>query len=97
MFSFYFFYLFFPHFTSFYTLFMDTIAPAEEIKSHNIHSIAIPALGCGLGGLDWLEVRPRIEKILEQFSRLTAVVFEPDHALCNLSEKYQDIEVGGSG
>lgn len=72
------------------------IALAEQIRSHNILSIAIPALGCGLGGLDWLEVRPRIEKILEQFSRLTAVVFEPDHALCKLSKKYQDIEVGGS-
>ena len=42
---------------------MDTTALAEEIKSHNIHLIAIPALGCGLGELDWLKVRPRIEKI----------------------------------
>ena len=60
------------------------VALAEEIRSHNIHSIAIPALGCGLGGLDWLEVRPRIERILEQFSRLTAVVFEPDHTFIEM-------------
>lgn len=26
-----------------------------------IHSVAIPALGCGLGGLDWDQVRPMIE------------------------------------
>lgn len=59
------------------------IALAEEIRSHNIHSIAIPALGCGLGGLDWLEVRPRIERMSEQFSSLTAVVFEPDYAMAD--------------
>ena len=59
------------------------VALAEEIRSHKILSIAVPALGCGLGGLDWLEVRPRIERILEQFSRLTAVVFEPDNALAD--------------
>ena len=59
------------------------IALAEEIQSHNIHSIAIPALGCGLGGLDWLEVRPRIERMSEQFSGLTAVVFEPENAMAD--------------
>lgn len=29
-----------------------------------LESIAVPALGCGLGGLDWNEVRPLIEKAL---------------------------------
>ena len=29
-------------------------ALAEAIRSHNIQSIAIPPLGSGLGGLDWL-------------------------------------------
>lgn len=31
------------------------------VRSWGIRSIAIPALGCGLGGLDWSDVRPRIE------------------------------------
>ena len=53
------------------------VALAEEIRSYNIQSIAIPPLGSGLGGLDWFEVRPRIEKILKQFSDLTAIVYEP--------------------
>lgn len=57
------------------------VALAEEIRSHNFHSIAIPALGCGLGGLDWFEVRPRVEKMLSQFSDLTAIVFEPNDSL----------------
>lgn len=30
------------------------------ILNENITSIAIPPLGCGLGGLDWKEVRPLI-------------------------------------
>src|SRR3954468_22495379 len=29
------------------------------IEDHNIHSVALPPLGSGNGGLDWQEVRPR--------------------------------------
>ncbi len=53
----------------------------EEIQAHNIRSIVIPPLGCGLGGLDWAEVRPRIERMLEKFSDLRAIVYEPDDSL----------------
>lgn len=34
------------------------------IADLNLHSIAIPPLGCGLGGLDWDDVLPRIISIL---------------------------------
>lgn len=33
---------------------------ARIIKKHQIQSIAIPALGCGNGGLDWEKVKPMI-------------------------------------
>lgn len=33
---------------------------ADTYQQKNIQSIAIPKLGCGLGGLDWPEVRQRI-------------------------------------
>lgn len=33
----------------------------------NLPSIAIPALGCGLGALDWAQVQPRIEEALGHF------------------------------
>lgn len=53
------------------------IALVEEIQSRNIRSIAIPPLGSGLGGLDWSEIRPRIETALKKFSDMKVVVFEP--------------------
>lgn len=52
-------------------------ALAGEIRSRAIHSIAIPALGSGLGGLNWPEVRSRIETALEKLDDLEIVVFEP--------------------
>ncbi len=55
-------------------------ALAEEIRSRDIRSIAIPPLGSGLGGLDWSEVRPRVEAMLREFSDLKVVIFEPGGA-----------------
>ena len=53
------------------------IALAREIRTRLIHSIAIPPLGSGLGGLKWTQVRPRIEAALKEFSDLEVVIFEP--------------------
>ena len=53
------------------------VALAKEIRSRDIRSIAIPPLGAGLGGLDWSEVRPRIEAMLRELSDVNAVIFEP--------------------
>lgn len=53
------------------------LALAEEIRSRNIRSIAIPPLGSGLGGLDWYKVRSHIEKTLRVFSDVKIVLFEP--------------------
>ena len=49
----------------------------EEIRSRGIRSIAIPPLGSGLGGLDWLEVRTRLEATLEELGDVNIVIFEP--------------------
>jgi O-acetyl-ADP-ribose deacetylase (regulator of RNase III) len=55
-------------------------ALTEEIRTRGIRSIAIPPLGSGLGGLDWAEVRPRIEAALKGLSNLDVIVFEPNGA-----------------
>ncbi|MCY4541451.1 MAG: macro domain-containing protein [Rhodobacteraceae bacterium] len=47
------------------------------IQERNIGSIAVPPLGSGLGGLDWHEVRSRIEEALRDFDDVSVIVFEP--------------------
>lgn len=55
-------------------------ALVEEIRNRRIHSIAIPPLGSGLGGLNWADVRPRIVKALDDLNDLQVIVFEPNSA-----------------
>src|SRR5580700_10013859 len=55
-------------------------ALAGEILSRKIKSIAIPPLGSGLGGLDWRQVRARIEQYLGDLDDVQITVFEPDGA-----------------
>ena len=50
---------------------------ATVIRKRDIRSIAVPPLGAGLGGLEWSDVRPRIENALHGFNDLDVVVFEP--------------------
>lgn len=55
-------------------------ALATEIRARGIHSIAIPPLGSGLGGLDWSEVRQRIERALSSMDDVRIIIFEPKGA-----------------
>ena len=52
-------------------------ALVSEIASRRIRSLAVPALGCGLGGLDWNIVRPRIEAALSKLDTVRVLVFAP--------------------
>ena len=52
-------------------------ALVAEIESRGIMSVAIPALGCGNGGLEWSLVRTRIEEAMSQLSDVKVLVFEP--------------------
>lgn len=49
----------------------------ETIRRLGIESIAIPPLGSGLGGLDWEDVRPRIEHALGDIQDIHTIVYEP--------------------
>jgi len=55
-------------------------ALVRAIPEHGIQSIAIPPLGCGLGGLDWSDVKPRIEAAMARLPQVHATVFEPNGA-----------------
>ncbi|MCL6540932.1 MAG: macro domain-containing protein [Roseiflexus sp.] len=52
-------------------------ALVEEIRRCGIRSVALPPLGCGLGGLEWSEVRARIEETLAGLADVRILVFEP--------------------
>ena len=56
------------------------VALVDEIRRLGIRSIAIPPLGCGLGGRKWSEVKPRIEEALRALPDVRAHVFEPGGA-----------------
>jgi O-acetyl-ADP-ribose deacetylase (regulator of RNase III) len=53
------------------------VALAEEVRSRGIRSVAVPPLGSGLGGLDWAQVRPRIEAALRDLPEVEVLVYEP--------------------
>ncbi len=50
------------------------------VRDYGIRSVAIPALGCSNGGLEWRDVRPLIEAALRELKDVEAFVFEP-HAI----------------
>lgn len=54
------------------------------IQTHQIRSIALPPLGAGNGGLNWLEVRPQIESALGDLKDVDILVYEP-------TDKYQNV------
>jgi O-acetyl-ADP-ribose deacetylase (regulator of RNase III) len=49
----------------------------KEVKERNIQSIAIPPLGCGNGGLDWIRVKPMIIDAFTELPDVRVVIFEP--------------------
>jgi len=53
------------------------VALVDEIRERDIDSIAIPPLGCGLGGLNWTDVRQRIETIFDRINAPRVLIFEP--------------------
>jgi O-acetyl-ADP-ribose deacetylase (regulator of RNase III) len=47
------------------------------LRAKGIRSVAIPALGCGNGGLAWTDVRPLIERALSEVNDVEIHIFEP--------------------
>jgi O-acetyl-ADP-ribose deacetylase (regulator of RNase III) len=54
------------------------------LRERNIHSVAIPPLGAGNGGLDWPTVKARIHAALADLDGVEVIVYEP-------TDKYQNV------
>lgn len=52
-------------------------ALVADVKRLALRSIAVPPLGCGLGGLDWRVVRPMIEEAFAELPEVRVLLFEP--------------------
>ena len=50
---------------------------AKFVYRRNVRSIAIPALGCGNGGLSWGIVRTLIRAALGPVGNLTVILYPP--------------------
>ncbi len=49
----------------------------RAIKALKIQSIAIPPIGCGLGGLEWSIVKTHIQQKLSNLTDVQIIVLEP--------------------
>jgi O-acetyl-ADP-ribose deacetylase (regulator of RNase III) len=57
------------------------------IKEKGIRSIALPPLGCGNGGLEWLHVRRELEAALGELGGVDITIFEPTAAYQNAPKR----------
>lgn len=55
-------------------------ALVKVIRDRKIRSVAVPPLGCGLGGLDWSVVRRKIIQAFEDLPNVLVLLFEPGGA-----------------
>lgn len=53
------------------------IAIVADAKALKIASLAVPPLGCGLGGLNWSDVKPLIEEAFSTAPEIDVLLFEP--------------------
>lgn len=52
-------------------------ALVADVQRLGIRSIAVPPLGCGNGGLDWNDVRPRIEAAFSALPNVRVLLYAP--------------------
>jgi len=46
----------------------------HAVHHHKIRSVAVPRLGCGLGGLDWADVKPLIKKAFAELPKVKLIL-----------------------
>ncbi len=56
------------------------MALVADVRRLGVRSIALPPLGCGLGGLPWPQVRRRMQEAFENVPEVRWLVYEPSGA-----------------
>lgn len=67
----------------------------SALVEYNIHSVALPPLGCGNGGLDWNVVKPMIAEALSDLD-VQVYVYEPNAAIKSMlqaEETREDVKL----
>jgi O-acetyl-ADP-ribose deacetylase (regulator of RNase III) len=59
----------------------------KVINNYSIHSIAIPPLGCGNGGLKWDKVKALMDKYLGNLPNVEVLIYEPNEAIKEILQK----------
>ena len=57
-------------------IYSGMLALSIFLEKNNIQSIAIPKLGCGLGGLNWFDVRNIFIDVLTKYENIDIQIFE---------------------
>jgi O-acetyl-ADP-ribose deacetylase (regulator of RNase III) len=60
----------------------------DVVEQKQIRSIAIPPLGCGLGALNWEEVKPLIIEVFKSVPEVSVLLFAGRAALLGLMRRY---------
>ena len=60
------------------------VALVADVQRLGIRSVAVPALGCGLGGLPWPEVSERMQQAFEAAPDVTWSVYQPNPQECSV-------------
>ena len=67
------------------------VSGLEDLKrvmcERQIHSVAIPPLGAGNGGLDWATVKARIDAALGELNDVEVIVYEPTSQYQNVAKR----------
>lgn len=61
----------------------------STVLNYGCNSIAIPPLGCGLGGLNWDDVRPLIIEAFDPYPAIEVQLYEPDAVIQQIEAEYQ--------
>jgi O-acetyl-ADP-ribose deacetylase (regulator of RNase III) len=65
----------------------------QEVIRLSIKSIALPPLGCGLGGLEWFEVKQKIIKTFEDSPEINLIIFEPSYAPKRIESAVKEVQM----